>query len=81
MFSLNQVLIFGSLVVFSMVFDLVTAERRYCGLSLSKKLVSVCEKTDCSLVSKPEENGLDSHTDGKYFLWISRFKNYYLFLN
>uniref|UniRef100_A0A914CYI7 Insulin-like domain-containing protein n=1 Tax=Acrobeloides nanus TaxID=290746 RepID=A0A914CYI7_9BILA len=56
----NYFQLFGAILLFPMVVDLAVAERRYCGLALTKKLTAVCESTDCSKIEKSSD---DSHTD------------------
>ena len=63
----NYFQLFGAILLFSMVVDLVVGERRYCGLALTKKLMAVCESTDCSQIEKSSD---DSHTDGRSYRFV-----------
>jgi hypothetical protein len=60
----NYFQLFGAILLFSMIVDLADAERRYCGNALTKKLMAVCESTDCSQIEKSSD---DSLTDGRSY--------------
>uniref|UniRef100_A0A914D160 Insulin-like domain-containing protein n=1 Tax=Acrobeloides nanus TaxID=290746 RepID=A0A914D160_9BILA len=60
---LNTLRFFGVIFIFLMVFEYSQAEKRYCGRALTKKLVVVCESTNCSQIHKSHGDEYGSHTD------------------